>query len=84
MVRSNNKGYIILDIVDPTPADISNFEIDPGGHVAEAQQTVTVPETICPLTEMARQRFLDCLHLMHTDPTHRSDDGICKVIQAKS
>ena len=84
VVRSNREGYHLLDIVDPTPEDISNFGIDPCGPVAEVQQTVTVPETICPLSETAKQRFLDCLHLMHSDPTPQSDYGISKFIQAKS
>ena len=44
---------------------------------------MTVPETICPLSETAKQRFLDCLHLMHSDPTPQSDYGVSKFLQAK-
>ena len=76
VVRSNTEGHHIACGVDPIPEDLANFGIDPSGPVPDEHREVTVPDTICPLDDKAKQRFLDCLHLMYSDPSPPSDYGL--------
>ena len=73
--RSNTEGHHIACGVDPIPEDLADFGIDPSGPVPDEHHEVTVPETICPLDDNAKQH---CLHLMYSDPSPPSDYGVGK------
>lgn len=77
VMRSRIEGHL-PDIVDPVPDDLDGFGIDSIGQTRVRQQ-VTIPDTICPLNESRKQRFLDCIHLMHTELDHT----VSKFVQAK-
>ena len=63
-----------------TPEDLSSFGIDP---FPQARQQVDV-DTICPLSDNAKQRFLDCIQLLESDPNPLTDYGVRRFLRAKS
>ena len=84
VLRCAGEGHQILDVLDPTPGDLSSFGIDPSGPFPQARQQVDVPDTICPLSDNAKQRFLDCIQLLESDPNPLTDYGVRRFLQAKS
>ena len=74
VLRSAGEGHHVLD---PTPEDL------PSGPFPQARQQVDV-DTICPLSDNAKQRFLDCIQLLESDPNPLTDYGVRRFLQAKS
>ena len=59
-LKSAGKRHQILD---PTPEYLNTFGIDSCGSILHPQQ-VNVHETLCPLSDAFKQRFVDCVQLM--------------------
>lgn len=70
-----------LDVIDPTPGDLESFGLDPDGPVPEEYQEVTVPETLCPLSDQEMTHFLD--EISHLQDDHDPDFGIRRFCAAK-
>ena len=66
------------DVLHP---DLETFGIDPDGPVPEVYQQVMIPETLCPLDNADKQRFLDGLALLPQDQGR--EYGIHKYCAAK-
>ena len=83
VLRSAGEGHQILDVLDPTPEDLSTFGIDPSGPIPHPRQQVSIPKTLCPLSDTSKQCFVDCVQLMQSDPNPLTDYGVSRFVQAK-
>ena len=83
VLREEGAGNHICDVPDPTPEDLSTYGIDHSGPVREPRQQVDIPDTLCPLDDVAKQRFFDCIQLIHSDPNPVTDYGIGRYMQVK-